>query len=133
RPEGIGGRARDLVVTEVPWESRPVPHASDTPEFELGTEEKELGEITFDIVAPEEGVSTVEGCYRIDGGNWQVYYLTNWHNGSPWTGGPAINSKAVFQSGISGVSGVVPGNWLLNKRTIRKILAEAVGVDGWIE
>jgi hypothetical protein len=123
------------VVTEVLWESKPVAHTAEPPEFEdqVGAVRKVLGEISFDIVVPEEGVATVEGCYRINEGNWQVYYLTNRDNGALWTGAPAINSKAVFHSDISGVSGVVPCDWILNKKTIKRILAEAVGVDGWIE
>jgi hypothetical protein len=122
-------------VTEVVWESRPVTHTPGPSEFadQIGAGEKVLGEITFDIIVPEEGVAHVEGCYRINGGNWQVYYLTNQDKGAPWTGAPIVRSKAIFQSGISGVSGVVPGGWILNKRTIKKILAEAIGVDGWIE
>jgi hypothetical protein len=123
------------VATEVIWESRPVADLSGPcgPEAQAGAEEKMLGEITFDIVVPTEGVNNVEGCYRINGGNWQVYYLTNWrHRASP-TSAAIIESNALFQSGISGVSGVVPGDWTLNKRRIKEILAEAVGVDGWIE
>jgi len=123
------------VVTEVVWESRPVPQTSEPSEFEdqVAAGERVLGEITFDIVVPEEGVRNVEGCYRMNGGNWQVYYLTSWDNGAPLAGAPAIRSNAIFQSGISGVSGVVPGGWILNKKTIKKLLAEAVGVVGWIE
>jgi hypothetical protein len=44
-----------------------------------------------------------------------------------------INNKAVFSSGIAGVMGFFPANWLLNKKTIGKILVDAVGVDGWVE
>lgn len=71
-------------MTEVVWESRPV-HTSEPSEFEgpVGAGEKVLGEITFDIVVPEEGVTNVEGCYRINGGNWQVYYLANLDIGPP--------------------------------------------------
>jgi hypothetical protein len=102
-------------------------------ERQVAIGEKVLGEMTFDIVVPEEGVANVEGCYRVDGGNWQVYCFTKSDNGASRTGAPIIRSKAIFQSGITGVSGVVPAEWTLNKMTIRKILAEAVGVDGWIE
>jgi hypothetical protein len=123
------------VVTEVVWQSTPVPNTSEKFELEdqVGTGEVALGEVTFDIVVPEEGVRHAEGCYRIYGGNWHVCYLTNWHDGASWTGDPAIRSAAIFQSGISGASGIVPADWILNRKTIKKILAEAVGVDGWIE
>jgi hypothetical protein len=129
------------VVTEVVWECRPVPHASEPSEAEnhVGAQERMLGEITFDTVVPEEGFANVEGCYRVNGGNWYVYYLTNWRHAALWrhatlrTGLPMIERNAIFQSGISGVSGAVPESWILNKKTIKEILAEAVGVDGWIE
>ena len=121
------------VVTEVLWESIPVLNTSRQSEDQAGTGQTGFGEITFDIVVPEEGLPHVEGCYRINRGNWQVYYLTNRHNGVSWTGAPIVRSKAVFQSGISGVSGVVPIDCTLNKKTVKKILAQAAGVNGWIE
>ena len=123
------------VVTEVVWQSAPVPNTSEQCELEdqVGARKVALGEVTFDIVVPEEGVRYAEGCYRINGGNWHVYYVKNWHNGAPWTGEPTIRSDAIFQSGISGVDGIVPADWILNKKTIKKILVEAVGVDAWIE
>lgn len=123
------------IVKEVIWESRPVAPLSGQSESEgqIGAGKKLLGEISFDIIVPDDGIEIVEGCYRINGGNWQVYYLTNRNNGVPWVGAPDIKNNAVFHSGISGVSGVVPVGWVLNKMKIRKILAEAVGVDEWIE
>lgn len=123
------------VVTELVWQSAPVPNTSEQFQLEdqVRTREVASGEVTFDIVVPEEGVRYAEGCYRIDGGHWHVYYVTNRHNGAPWTGEPAIRSDAIFQSGISGVDGLVPADWILNKMTIKKILAEALGVGAWIE
>ena len=123
------------VVTEVVWESRPVTQTFAPSEFEdrVRANEKALGEITFDIVVPEEGVGFVEGCYRTNDGNWQVYYLTNQSDEASSISAPIIKSQAIFQSGIRGVSGVVPAGWILNKEAIKKILAEAVGGDGWIE
>ena len=120
---------------EVTWESRPV-----TPTVKASESEPQvvagamvLGEITFDIIVPEEGTTHVEGCYRLNGGNWLVYYLTNTSTYRPSSGAFHINKEAVFSSGIAGVSGHLPADQLLNKRTIGEILAEAVGVDGWIE
>ena len=75
----------------------------------------------------------MEGCYRIDGEDWRVYYLTNWHNGSLWAGAPLIRSTVVFQSRIFGVCGVVPDGTVLNKKTVMRILALAVGIDEWCE
>lgn len=123
------------VVTEVVWESRPAVQtlAPSESEDQVRANEKAWGEIAFDVVVPDEGVGIVEGCYRTNGGNWHVYYLANQRDDASSISAPIIMSQAVFQSGISGVSGVVPAGWILNKETIKKILAEAVGVDGWIE
>jgi len=116
-------------------QSNPLPNTSE--KFELDDQAATggvgLGEATFDVVVPEEGVTYAEGCYRINDGNWHIYYLTNRHNGAAWIGDPTIRSDAIFQSGISGVSGVVPADCILNKKTIKKILAETVGVGAWIE
>ena len=121
------------VVTELVWLIKPVPNTTEKFELEVQGENRKLGEITFDIIVPEEGVAHAEGCCRVDGGNWHVYYFTNRHHGPPRTAEPTIRTDAIFQSGISGVSGMVPTNWILNKKTIKRLLAETAGVDGWIE
>lgn len=125
------------VVIEIVWESSPLGGASR--QFDVESEPdrtggKVLGEITFDTIVPEEGTGNIEGCYRVHGGNWYVYYFTNQHKDSgPCTGVPRITNNAVFSSGISGVSGVLPTEWTLNKTTVMNVLAGAVGVDGWTE
>ena len=64
------------VITELVLETKQVAGPFQIPisetQIDMGGAK---GEITFDIVVPEDGVSCVEGCYRIDGGNWQVYFL----------------------------------------------------------
>jgi hypothetical protein len=123
------------VATEI-WECRrrALPSEQSGLDAEVqGIGAKVPGEITFDTVLPEEGARHVEGCFRIDGEDWKVYYLTNWRNGSLWAGAPLIRSNAVFQSGISGVCGVVPDGTVLNKKTVMKILALAVGIEAWRE
>jgi hypothetical protein len=123
------------VATEM-WGSRrrALPSEQSSLDAEVnGIGAKVPGEITFDTVLPEEGAQHVEGCYRLDGEDWKVYYLTNWHNGSLWAGAPLIRNKAVFQSGISGVCGVVPDGTVLNKKTVMGILALAVDIDEWCE
>ncbi len=115
-------------AVEVVWESRPVTQGPEV----LASDARRIGEITFDIVVPDEGVTHVDGCYRVNGGNWQVYYLTNRNDGVSSIVAPAIGN-AVFSSGITGVSGIVPADWVLTKTSTQAILAEVVGVDGWIE
>ena len=123
------------VAIEFEWEVHPLPHeakASDV-KAHIGSCETILGELTFDIVVEEAGVTHVEGCYRLAGGNWQVYYLTNCDAGGLPLHVPFINNKAVFSSGLIGVTGYFPADWLLNKESIGRILADAVGVNGWVE
>jgi hypothetical protein len=89
-----------------------------------------LGEITFDVVVREEGARIVEGCYRIDGEDWKVFLLAK---ESDAFGSPCIKSDAVFESGISGIYGVVAADLVLNKQAVLRILTELVGVDTWTE
>jgi hypothetical protein len=116
-------------VTEIVWETKYVAGPFQLPVLETdGSGAK--GEITFDIVVPEDGVTFVEGCYRIDGGNWEVFFF---RKGDQWSGAPSIRRNAVFSSGITGVDGVLPDNWVLNKKTVMGILAVAEGVEVWTE
>ena len=66
----------------------------------------------------------------MDGGNWRPYYLAN---ESCSRKVPHISCDAVFSSGISGISGVIPDRLVLNKKTVMEILAEVVGVVIWSE
>jgi hypothetical protein len=93
------------------------------------------GEITFDIVVPEDGETVIEGCYRINDGNWQVYIFAKqgWSKCAWGQSLPYIRSYEVFSSGILGVSGIVPANWVLNKKTVMGILAVAEDVEVWTE
>ena len=122
------------MITEIVWETERVAGpflmtVSESKTYWGGTK----GEITFDIVVPEVGVSVVEGCYRIDGGNWEVYIFAKVGSSMSIFGRsePHIRPDAVFSSGISGVGGVVPDSWLLNKKTVMGMLAVAVGVKEW--
>jgi hypothetical protein len=119
------------IITEIVWETKQVACPFQVPFLESQIAKGGAqGEITFDIIVPEDGVTFVEGCYRIDGGNWQVYHLTH---ESTWRKDPYLKRDTVFSSGISGVSGVVSKSLVLNKKTVMEILAAATGVDLWIE
>lgn len=118
-------------MTEIVWETEYVAGPFRLPVLECQIEESGAkGEITFDIVVTESGVTFVEGCYRINGGNWQVFYFGKERQ---WSGAPHIRRNAVFSSGILGVSGIVPANWVLNKKTVMGMLAVALGVEEWTE
>ena len=123
-------------VTEIIWETKQIASPFRLPVLRNqidGSGAK--GEITFDIVVPEEGATVVEGCYRINGGNWQVYIFAKqgWSESTFGRSPPHVRRDAVFSSGISGVSGIVPASSVLNKKTVMTILAEAVAVEEWTE
>jgi len=71
----------------------------------------------------------IEGCFRLDGEDWKVFYFTHWHNGNIWVDGPRIRDPAVFQSGITGVDGEFPVDQVLDKKSVMEILSEVVGIE----
>ncbi len=84
-------------------------------------------EITFDCFYPDDS-DNIEGCYRLPGATWQVYYFTRW-----WSGEPKIVLGAVWRSGITGVNVQHPKDQLLNKTVVMQVLAAALGVTEWAE
>jgi hypothetical protein len=118
------------VVTEIVWETKYLAGPFQLPVLEGQTDGSAAkGEITFDIVVSEDGETFAEGCYRINHGNWQVFFFTKESPGRT----PYIKRNAVFSSGICGVGGVVPDNWVLNKKTVMGMLAVALAVEEWTE
>ena len=87
------------------------------------------GEISFDIVIPEDAdIDDLEGCYRLDGGHWTVFYFTR-----RWDGQPGIVKNAIFNSGVRGVNANYPKDKILNKILVKEILSGALGVGEWRE
>ena len=110
------------------------------PIFDAGFGEKTAGggakgEVTFDIVVPEDGGTVVEGCYRINGENWQVYIFAKqgWSQCKWGRSPPHIRRNVIFSSGITGVQGIIPANWVLNKKAVMGMLAVALSVEEWTE
>jgi hypothetical protein len=123
-------------ISEIVWETKQVAGPFRLQVLESQTDGcGAKGEITFDIVVPENGETVVEGCYRINGGNWHVYIFAkqDWSKSAWGQSSPHIRREDVFCSGILGVSGIVPANWVLNKKTVMGILAVAEGVEDWTE
>ena len=84
-------------------------------------------EITFDCLYPED-CDHIEGCYRLLGKEWQVYYFTRW-----WQGEPEVLLDAIFQSGTKGVNVKHPKDEPLNKSVVMAVLAKALNVTEWSE
>jgi len=97
------------------------------------TEATMSGEISFDTIFSEEGVHHIEGCYRVNGESWKVFYFTHRFNGQWWQDLPVIRKDVVWPSGISGVDVVYPMDKILNKETVSRVLSDVLGVSKWVE
>lgn len=85
-------------------------------------------EITFDLVM-EEDMSFVEGCYKLDGGTWQVFTFP-----SPGRRDTLeVRTNLTWASGVTGLNAFVPKHVKLNKTTVLEVLSDALGVTEWVE
>lgn len=91
------------------------------------------GQISFDTVLPESGQDHLEGCYKLDGDNWKVFYLTHRKNGAWWTGTPIVVPDAVWKSSVKGIDAVYPMEVILNKSTAMELLSGILGGVQWTE
>ena len=91
------------------------------------------GQVTFDTVVPEEGTSHIEGCYRIGDGDWKVFYFTTSQSMLSSTRHIGVRRDVTFQSGISGMDGILPAGTVLNKKECIRIISDGTGVDRWSE
>jgi hypothetical protein len=85
-------------------------------------------EISYDLVMDED-MSFVEGCYRLDGGEWEVFVVTHSRNGRP----PGVWKNLTWASGVKGMNAVVPETTKLNKLSVLDILSDALDVSEWSE
>ena len=56
-------------------------------------------ELTFDCLYGDDQ-DNMEGCYRLPGQDWQVYFFTRWWD----DGGPEVRLNTVWRSGVTGVN-----------------------------
>jgi len=85
-------------------------------------------EITFDLVMGED-MSFVEGCYKLDGGPWQVFIFAPPSERSVIE----VRTNLVWASGVTGLNAFIPKDVKLNKSTVLKVLSHTLGVDEWVE
>ncbi|MGJ4929655.1 hypothetical protein ACQR1I_22885 [Bradyrhizobium sp. HKCCYLS2038] len=78
----------------------------------------------------EEDMSFVEGCYRLEGGEWEVFVITHSRKGSKE---PGVWKGLKWKSGVTGLNAVVPESTKLNKSSVLKVLSDALGVRDWSE
>jgi hypothetical protein len=85
-------------------------------------------EITFDLVMDED-MSFVEGCYRLDGGEWQVFIFRHARGREPVGGKRGLTWK----SGVTGLNAFLPEDSKINKSVVLNVLSHTLGVTEWIE
>ena len=84
------------------------------------------GEISFDLVM-EEDMDWVEGTYRIEDRDWQVFIFLE----KPVS--KVEVREYVWRSGVTGVTVMCPEPANLNVEIVKRTLSEALGVDAWVE
>jgi hypothetical protein len=82
-------------------------------------------ELSFDCVYGDDQ-NHVEGCFRLPGRDWQVFYFTR-----RWEGQPEIIPAAVWKSGVTGVNVQHPKDQPLNQAVVIAVLSDVLGVTSW--
>jgi hypothetical protein len=86
-------------------------------------------EITFDLVMTED-MPFVEGCYRLDEGDWQVFMFRHSGRGAEPAG---VKRDLVWDSGVTGLNVILPDDSKINKSLVLIVMSEILGVTEWIE
>jgi hypothetical protein len=85
-------------------------------------------DITWDLVMSED-MSFAEGCYRLEGGDWQVVTAFK-SRGIHQVG---VRNGVKWDSGVTGMNIVLPDDATINKSNLIQIMSDALGVDHWRE
>jgi hypothetical protein len=86
-------------------------------------------EITFDLVMVED-MAFVEGCYRLENGDWQVFVFRKSRRGTEPVG---VKKDLVWRSGVKGINIIVADDARINKSFVLKSLSDALGGIEWTE
>ena len=84
-------------------------------------------EITWDLVMSED-MPFAEGCYRVEGGDWQVLIAVR--ADGHW---PLGTRDEQWHSGVTGVHIVLPDDAKINSSTLLKLISTRLGVNEWRE
>jgi hypothetical protein len=82
-------------------------------------------ELSFDCIYGDDQ-DHMEGCFRLPGRDWQVFYFTR-----RWDDKAEIIPNAVWRSGITGVNVQHPKDQPLNQAAVIAVLSRALGVETW--
>jgi hypothetical protein len=84
------------------------------------------GEISYDLVMAAD-MEFVEGVCRARGGAWQVFVVNK-------ADVPEARVRwSSFPGGVRGVLVQVPAGSKLDRRAVKRVLSEALGVERWVE
>ena len=76
-----------------------------------------------------EDMGFAEGCYRLEGGDWQV--ITAWKAGDIWPVG--IRNGVHWDSGVTGMNIVFANHDKINAVPLLQMMSEVLGVSEWAE
>ena len=76
-----------------------------------------------------EDMPFAEGCYRIDGGDWQV--VTAIRAGPDRPAG--VRNGVKWDSGVTGLNIVFPKDTRINRASLAAAMSEVLGIDDWRE
>jgi hypothetical protein len=86
-------------------------------------------EISFDLIMDED-MGFVEGCYRLAGGEWEVFIIAHTGIGSSE---PEVRNNLRWPSGVRGLNAFVPLTTKLNKSAVLHLLSDTLSVTEWSE
>jgi hypothetical protein len=76
-----------------------------------------------------EDMSFVEGCYRLDDGEWQVFIFGHSRGFQP----VGVKRDLVWDSGVRGLNVILPDDTKINKPFVLNLMSDILGVTEWIE
>ena len=85
-------------------------------------------EVTWDLVMSED-MPFAEGCYRLQGGPWQVVTATK--AGPDHL--PGVRNGVTWASGVTGMNVVFPEHLKINRASLMQKMSEVLGVVNWRE
>jgi hypothetical protein len=78
----------------------------------------------------KDDMAFAEGCYRLESREWEVFTIRRSRHGiEP----PGVKKNLRWNSGVTGLSVVVPDESKINKSTVLEAMSEALGIADWVE
>ena len=85
-------------------------------------------EITWDLLMSDD-MGWIEGCYRLEGGPWQVVIAIKKEEVST----VEIRDGLTWASGVTGMNIFLPETACLNAMVLLELMSDVLGVLEWVE